>query len=310
MNKLSIIIPCYFNEQNVVPTFTELVENESNFPADLIFEYIFIDDGSKDGTLRELLNIQKQYPEKVLVIKLSGNFGSYNAILAGLSHATGDCNVVISADLQDPVDMMPKMYDYWKKGIKLVIANRTDNKDPFITRTFSSLFNFLIRKLAISNMPKGGFDYVLFDAQLRNHVVAMDEKNSNSLYLLVWLKYDYVCLPYERQKRRQGKSRWTLAKKVKLFVDSFVAFSFIPIRIITFVGFVLGLASISYSLYILYNKVIGNIEVEGWSTMMIVFLIISSFQMISLGVLGEYLWRSLDASRKRPNFVIENIYKL
>lgn len=307
MPKLSIIIPCYYNELNIPVTSKELIENEVNFPKETTFEYVMVDDGSKDNTWDKLLEFKQAYPEKVKLIKLSGNFGSYNAILAGMQHATGDCNIIIAADLQDPISLMPKMLEYWQKGIKLVMGNREDRDDPFLSKIFAKTFQFLIRRYALPNLPKGGFDYVLFDKKLKEEVLAMDEKNSNSLYLLVWLKYEYVTIPYKRMERKLGKSRWTLKKKIKLFVDSFVAFSFAPIRIITVSGFVLGAVAIAYALFILYNRLIGSIEVEGWTAMMLVFLFVSAFQMIAIGILGEYLWRTLDASRKRPNYVIDRI---
>lgn len=307
MPKLSIIIPCYYNELNIPVTSKELIENEVNFPEDTTFEYVMVDDGSKDKTWDSLLEFKQAYPEKVKLIKLSGNFGSYNAILAGMHHATGDCNIIIAADLQDPISLMPKMLAYWQKGIKLVMGNREDRDDPYLSKLFAKTFQFLIRRYALPNLPKGGFDYVLFDKKLKEDVLAMDEKNSNSLYLLVWLKYEYVTIPYKRMERKLGKSRWTLKKKIKLFVDSFVAFSFAPIRIITVSGFVLGGIAIAYGLLILYNRLIGSIEVEGWTAMMLVFLFVSAFQMIAIGILGEYLWRTLDASRNRPNYVVDRV---
>jgi glycosyltransferase involved in cell wall biosynthesis len=307
MSKISIIIPCYFNELNIPQTTQKLIENEINFPENTSFEYVMIDDGSKDNTFILLKKFKELYPDRVKIIKLSGNFGSYNAILAGMENSTGDCNIIISADLQDPISLMPKMFDYWIKGVKLVICNRENREDSFLSKLFATTFQKLIKKFALKNLPEGGFDYVLFDRQLKNQVLQMDEKNSNSLYLLLWLKYDYVSIPYTREKRVLGKSKWTLSKKIKLLIDSFVSFSFLPIRIITVTGFLLGIIAIIYAIFILYNKFNENIKVEGWSTLMLVFLFVSSFQMISIGVLGEYLWRTLDASKKRPNYVVDEI---
>jgi dolichol-phosphate mannosyltransferase len=283
------------------------LENEKNFPEGTEFEYVMVDDGSKDKTFEALQLFKKEYPSKVKIIKLSGNFGSYNAILAGMKYATGDCNVIIAADLQDPVTLMPKMFAHWQNGIKLVMGNREDRDDPLISKLFAKTFQFLMKKYALPNLPKGGFDYVLFDRKLKDEVLEMDEKNSNSLYLLIWLKYEYITIPYKRMERKIGKSRWTMKKKIKLFVDSFVAFSFAPIRIITVSGFILGAVAIIYALFIVYNRLIGNISVEGWTAMMLVFLFVSAFQMIAIGILGEYLWRTLDASRKRPNYVVDKV---
>jgi glycosyltransferase involved in cell wall biosynthesis len=308
MPKLSIIIPCYYNEENIPETRKVLLDNERNFPSNVSFEYVLVDDGSKDGTLKELLKFKEDFSEKVKVIKLSGNFGSYNAILAGMNYATGDCNIILVADLQDPPELIPRMYEYWEKGIKLVIANRQDRKESVFQKILSNTYHLLIRKLAIKGIPKGGYDLVLFDKKLRDDVVKINEKNTNQIYLLSWLKYDYVNIPYTRKKREHGKSRWTLGKKVKLFIDSFVSFSFFPIRLISVAGLILGLISFLYGLFVIYAKITGLVPLQGWTAIMVVLLFVSSFQMIALGIIGEYVWRTMDATRNRPNFIVEETY--
>lgn len=307
MPKLSIIIPCYYNEANIPFTTAELLKNESLFPGDMEFEYIMVDDGSKDQTLAALTVFKNQYPNKVKVIKLSGNFGSYNAILAGMQYATGDCNIVIAADLQDPPELMVKMVEYWKQGIKLVVANREQRNDPFVAKIFSNVYQRMMRKYALPNLPEGGFDFCLFDKQLRDQVLSLEEKNTNSLYLLMWLKYDYIAIPYTRIERKVGTSRWTLKKKLQLFIDSFVSFSYTPLRFITTSGILLGFVSFIYAIYVVVAKLSGNVDVEGWTAMMVVFLLVSSFQMIAIGIIGEYLWRNLESSRKRPPFIVEKV---
>ncbi len=307
MPKLSIIIPCYFNELNIPETSASLLANEAQFPSDVTFEYVMVDDGSKDGTFQALLEFKTKAPDKVKAVKLASNVGSYNAIMAGMSVATGDVNVVITADLQDPVELMPKMYEYWLKGFKLVIANRQTRKESFSKTLFANTFQWMMKKLALSNLPEGGFDYVLFDKMVREKVVEMDEKNTNSLYLMLWLGFEYVNIPYERRERAIGKSRWTVKKKIKLFIDSFVSFSFFPIRAISVSGLILGLVALFYGIFVLVSRISGVITLEGWTAMMVVFLFVSSFQMIAVGILGEYVWRTLDASRKRPNYIIEKI---
>lgn len=307
MPKISVIIPCYYNELNIPITTQELIQNEKLFANEVVFEYVMVDDGSKDNTLAEIQKFKTSYPDKVTIVKLSGNFGSYNAIQAGMKYATGDCNVVIAADLQDPPDLMLKMYEYWCKGVKLVIANRNEREDSFVSKVFAQQYQKLIRKYALPNLPNGGFDYCLFDKQLCKQVVEMNENNTNSLYLLMWLKYEYVSIPYTRRARKVGKSRWTLQKKIKLFIDSFVSFSHTPLRLITITGILLGLCSFAYAIFVVIARLSGLIVLEGWTTMMVVFLIISSFQMMALGIIGEYLWRNLEASRKRPAYIIDEV---
>jgi dolichol-phosphate mannosyltransferase len=307
MPKLSIIIPCYYNEHNIPVTSAALLENEVNFPPEVSFEYVMVDDGSKDGTFKALEAFKNKAPNKVKVVKLASNVGSYNAIMAGMSVATGDVNVMITADLQDPVELMPKMYEHWCRGYKLVIANREEREESFSKRLFANTFQWLMKNLALSNLPDGGFDYVLFDKSIREAIVQMDEKNTNSLYLMVWMGHEYVNIPYKRRERKIGKSRWTLKKKIKLFIDSFVSFSFFPIRAISVTGLILGIVALIYAMVVLISRFSGLIKVEGWTAMMVVFLFVSSFQMIALGILGEYVWRTLDASRNRPNYIIDKV---
>lgn len=305
MAKISIIIPCYYNEGNIPITAKKLLENESLFDKDLEFEYVMVDDGSKDNTFSELLKFKNQYPYKVKLVKLSGNFGSYNAIIAGMEYAEGDCNVVLSCDLQDPPELIVNMYNHWKNGIKLVLANREKRDDGLLSNFISNFYQKMIKKYGIESLPDGGFDFCLFDKAIKNEILKLKEHNTNALYLMVWMKYEYVNIPYHRQKREIGQSKWTFSKKLKLFVDTFVSFSFTPIRLITVMGIFIGLAAIIYAGIIIFERLSGNIETEGWTALMVVLLLVSSFQIIALGVLGEYIWRVLDASRKRPLYIVD-----
>ena len=308
MPKISVIVPCYFNEENIPVTTRALLDNEALFPEDVEFEYVMVDDGSKDGTVAALLKFEAANPGKVKVINLVSNVGSYTAIVAGMEYATGDCNVVITADLQDPPALMRKMYDYWCQGLKLVIANRQERNEGLFKTIFANSFHWLMKRFALEKLPDGGFDYLLFDRMVREEVLKMKEKNTNSLFLMIWMGFDFVSIPYTREERKIGKSRWTLKKKLKLFVDSFVSFSFFPIRAITSLGFLLGFSAFIYGTFVILARISGLISAEGWSSLMLVLLFVSSFQMISMGILGEYLWRTLDASRNRPNYLVDKVF--
>lgn len=149
MSKISIIIPCYFNEDNLPVTMKALLDNETAFPEGTVVEYVFVDDGSKDNTWKELQKIRIENPGRVTLVKLAGNVGSYNAVVAGMKYATGDCNVFISADLQDPPGLIPQMFTYWQKGIKFVVANRTDREESFSQKLFSNTYHRLIKRYAL-----------------------------------------------------------------------------------------------------------------------------------------------------------------
>ena len=305
MPKITVITPCYFNELNIPDYANRMIENEKIFPTDVTFEYLLIDDGSKDGTWNEMVKFQILFPEKVKIIKLVRNFGSTNAVFSSLPYSTGDCNVVISADLQDPPELILKMYENWQKGFKLVLANRTNREEPFLQKFVSNTTHKLVQKFGLKNLPDGGFDMNLFDVEIKDILIKMDEKNTFFPFLLMWLGYEFVSIPYVRRKRELGTSTYTLSKKIKAFVDSFVAFSFFPIRLISVSGLILGILAFIYGLIVILGKVFGFVDSTGWSSMMVVILFVSSFQMIALGIIGEYVWRGLEASRNRPSYLIE-----
>ena len=307
MPKLSVIVPCYFNEDNIPVTIRELVANEINFSPEVVFEYVFVNDGSGDDTLGALQRAQAAYPGKIRIVDLTANVGSYNAIVAGMAHATGDCLAIITADLQDPPELLVQMYDYWQKGFKLIIGNRQDREETGLSRWFAQTFHWLMKRLALKNIPSGGFDFVFFDRHVSEEVVALKERNSNVFYLMVWLGFPYVNIPYVRRKRTIGTSRWTLSKKVKLLIDSLLAFSYFPIRAISVAGLSLGVIALVYGLYIIALKFVNPNEPAGWTTLMVVLLFVSAFQMIALGVIGEYVWRGLDAARQRPLYVVKEV---
>ena len=225
-----------------------------------------------------------------------------------MAQATGDCLAVITADMQDPPELMVQMYDYWQKGFRLVIGNRQDREEKGLSQWLAKTFHWLMKHLALRNIPDGGFDFVFFDRQVADEVLKLHERNSNVFYLMVWLGFTYINIPYVRRKREIGKSRWTLSKKVKLLIDSLLAFSFVPIRAISLVGLGLGFTAFAYGLYIIGLRLFGNGEPEGWSALMVVLLFVSAFQMIALGVIGEYVWRGLDAARQRPLYVVKDVY--
>lgn len=301
---ISVIIPCFRNEANIPVTGSRLIENEKLLEGRAQFEYILIDDGSPDQTWEALKTFQAQFPEKVKIIRFTRNFGSTNATYAGMEIAKGDCTIILSADLQDPIELFPKMFDYWQKGLPLVVANRSNREEPWLQKFISGISHSLIRKFALSRLPHGGFDFVLFDRKVREHIVQIQDKNSFLPYLLIWLGYDFVSIPYIRKKREIGKSSYTLGKKIKSLVDSFVAFSFFPVRLISILGLTLGAIALLYALVVLVGKYLGWIPIDGWTSMMVILLLVSSFQMIGIGILGEYIWRTLDASRSRPNYII------
>ncbi|NTU73984.1 glycosyltransferase family 2 protein [Candidatus Roizmanbacteria bacterium] len=303
--KLSIVVPVYYNEKNIPVTFKRLHALATSI-KNMDIEYVFVDDGSGDNSYQELLKLRKHF-RSVKVVKLSRNFGSFNAILAGLHYATGDCIGIISADLQDPPELFIEMVDQWRQGKKTVMAVRKNRQDPFVSKLLSNTFYWLIRKFAIPAMPAGGFDFVLIDRLVKDTLIRMNEKNTSLMGLISWLGFESGIVYYTRTKREIGTSRWNLSKKFKYFVDTFTAFSYFPIRAISTLGFIIAVAGFIYAAFVLFNKAVFGISVQGWTSMIIVVLVISGVQLTSLGIIGEYLWRNIDETRKRPNFIVDTV---
>ncbi len=304
--KLSILVPIYFNESNIPYTVPRLQALSELMPG-FDLEFVFVDDGSKDDSLKLLLEARER-DTRIKVVKLSRNFGSMSAIQAGLSYVTGDCIGIIAADLQDPPEMFVEMADLWQKGNKVVLAVRADREESFGQKLFSGAYYFLMRRFALSGYPSGGFDFLLIDKQIASELRQINEKNTNVMSLVFWLGHARAIVPYVRQSRKHGKSRWTLAKKIKLFVDSFVNFSYAPIRFMSLMGFLTAGISFAYGVFVISSLFIGNIPVRGYTTLVALITFLLGLVMIMLGVIGEYVWRVLDETRNRPGHIVDDVY--
>jgi glycosyltransferase involved in cell wall biosynthesis len=308
MKTLSIVVPVYYNDANLPETVPQLLDLGGKLLGYKL-ELVFVDDGSGDDSLAMLFNQQMKNPETIKVVKLTRNFGSMAAIQAGFTVATGDCVGMISADLQDPPELFLEMVAHWEKGSsKAIFAIRQDREEKPVQKFLSNGYYSLIRRFALSGYPNGGYDFFLIDRQVVNDLNRIQEKNTNLMTLIYWLGYKPVMIPYVRRQRLKGKSRWTFAKKIKLFIDTFVAFSFFPIRTLSVLGLLVALGSFMYGAFVLFYWWFFGIEVKGYVPIIVVLSFNSGLQMAMLGVLGEYLWRTLDEVRRRPPFVIEAIY--
>jgi dolichol-phosphate mannosyltransferase len=307
MKLFSIVVPVFYNELNIPDTIPELIKLRDHLP-EYDFELVFVDDGSADRSLQLLMEYQGKYPETITVVKLTRNFGSMAAVQAGFSVARGDCVGMIAADLQDPPELFLEMLHYWEQGTKAIFAVRQGRQEPFLTRLFSNAYYWLLRRLALPGYPDGGFDFMLVDRQVIAEINRIREKNTNVMTLVYWLGFKPIMIPYLRRSRRKGRSRWTFSKKIKLFVDTFVGFSYFPIRLLSALGLVLAMGSFLYGLVIFLYWLFRSVPVQGYVPLMLVMTFASGLQMSMLGVLGEYLWRTLDESRRRPSFVIDEVY--
>lgn len=303
---LSIIIPVYKSELNLPHTYSKLTTELAKY-VDFNYELIFVNDGSPDNSLKYLKELQQQ-DSKVVVINFTRNFGQVPAILAGLAYAKGDCALNISADLQDPPEMIYELFKAWNNGEhKLVIGERLAREDAWARKFASSFFYKMMQKFALPNLH-GAYDFFLVDRVMIDLLAKNYERNPFIQGLLLWPGYVPKLVPYTRQKREIGKSSWSLSKLVKYFIDGFVAYSFFPIRMISVVGLGCFLFSIVLIIALIFQKVFWGTNMTGWSSIMIAILMIGGIQMGMLGIIGEYLWRNFDETRKRPLFIVDSVY--
>jgi polyisoprenyl-phosphate glycosyltransferase len=304
MKRLAIIVPCFQNEGSIIPLCAELLSLRDRLRESAVVSFVFVNDGSTDLTLERLLEFRERHPQGVKVIDLTRNFGSYNAFLAGMEHVEADCHVHLHADLQDPPQLIDEMFRYWTEGERLVIAYRDSREDG---SPFSSLYHFLVRKLAIRNVPSGGYDLILFDERIRREVVSILEKNTNIVYLISWLGYPYKAIPYKRKKREFGISQWRFAKKMRLFFDMFFSFTDLPHLAVkavatSFLLLAIGIGAIA--------AVIHANEPLSFSAWMLVVIIVMLAQLaVVAAIICEYLVRIHEIARKRPNTVESHVYE-
>lgn len=305
--KLSIIIPVYYNEDTLEALYRDLMDKVI-MKSEYDYEIVMVNDGSKDRSY----SIMKEISDRdthVKVISLSRNFGSHAAILCGLANCTGDCAAIKAADLQEPSELIVKMVESWKEGNKVVLAVREGRQEEMGQKIFAGLYYRLIRKTAFPQMPKDGFDVYLLDRKVIDVLMALDERNSALTGQILWTGFRTAQVPYIRLRREQGISRWTLKKKMRLVSDTLFSFSTVPITVVVAIGSISFLIACCWSVFVLIAKLKGNILVSGWTTLFILNLFSFGIIMVTLGILGGYLWRVFDASRRRPVYIIEEEYR-
>ena len=308
LQKVSVVVPVYFNAETL-PTLIERLRVVAEQTPRCQLEMVFVDDGSRDTSFA-VLQDEAARDARVRAIRLSRNFGSNVAILAGLAHADGDAVVVISADLQDPPEMIPEMVAAWRDGVDVVLAARQSREDPWLSRTLANAFNTLFRRLAFRDFPPGGFDFMLISRRVSRLLVQMEEKNSYIFGQVMWVGFERAVLYYTRAQRAGGRSRWTVMRKVKYFIDAFSAFSYLPIRVASVLGFLLAITGLGYAVVILALILLGTVLDMGHAAIVVTILIGSGAQLVILGMIGEYLWRVLEESRRRPLYIVDTTVNL
>jgi dolichol-phosphate mannosyltransferase len=273
-------------------------------------EIVFVDDGSGDGSLAELRQIQKEFPAEVTIIKLTRNFGQGGALMAGYNHTRGRCIVTMSADGQEPPELVNDMLRaFFDESYEVVICARAGRDESRYRIITSHIYFYMMRKLAFREMPKGGFDFWLFSRRALEALIRNADPHLSFQGQVLWMGFKTKFISYHRRARLAGVSRMTFARKLTGFLDGVIAYSFAPIRIMSLAGCAFSLLGFAYAGLILFSSLLFGNPVKGWAPLMIVVLVMGGFQMIMLGLIGEYLWRTLTQVRRRDMYLIDAIYE-
>jgi dolichol-phosphate mannosyltransferase len=300
--KISFVIPVYRNESSLDATHACVLEVLRSHLPRYGYEMVFVDDGSDDRSLERLEAIVRRDPN-ARALSFSRNFGQVPAIAAGLREVTGDVAVILSADLQDPPELLTSMIADWERGYHVVICHREKRHDGLLPRLGSRLFYGLIH-LINAQMPVGGFDYLLLSRTAVGELNKIDERNRFLQGDVLWLGLPTRFLPYERRPRQTGRSQWTSTKKIKYFLDGLLSTSYWPIRAMMLLGLLTGLLGMLYAVVIVYARLVHLTPFQGWAPLMIVTLVLGGMNMLMLGIIGEYIWRTYDEARGRASFVV------
>jgi glycosyltransferase involved in cell wall biosynthesis len=303
--KLSVVIPAYNEELNIGETIRELKENLCGIGYIDSYDINVVDDHSSDETFKVIQSLNE---ENINCTRLSRRSGSHAAIRAGLAYSDADAVLCISADGQDDSSCVNKMIEKLQQGAKIVWALRKNRQnEPWYIRMPAQLFYRLLFWLGDSqtgDIELSRADFFLLDRDIVNAVNSCSERNTSLFGLIVWLGFKQDSVEYERGERRLGKSKWNFRSRFHLLKDWIVAFSGIPLKFMSVLGIFTAIMGFIYGIYIVINTIFGT-PTPGWSSIMVAIFVLGGIQMFMLGIIGEYLWRDLDESRRRPLYFVE-----
>jgi dolichol-phosphate mannosyltransferase len=300
---LSIVVPCFNEEAVLEETHRRLVPLLDRLD-DLDYEIIYVDDGSRDRTPEILERLQARDPH-VRVLRFSRNFGHQVAVSAGLEHAAGDATVVIDADLQDPPEVIPEMVRLWRDGYHVAYGQRTDRPgETAFKRWTASAFYRIINRLTDTEIPVDTGDFRLMDRKVVDALKAMPERDRFVRGMVSWAGFRQVPVPYARAPRFAGETKYPVRKMLRFALDGIASFSVAPLTVATWVGFAASGLALLGILYALSLRLFTRIWVPGWTAIFIAILFIGGVQLISLGIIGEYIGRIYGEAKRRPLYVV------
>ena len=305
--RVSLVTP-FFNEEEGVPLYFErLAEVLRPLSDQLEFEFVCVNDGSRDGTLVALQSVRLPFG-RMRLVDLSRNFGKEAALSAGIDHASGDAVIPIDADLQDPPELIPAMIDRWQKGAPVVLAARTDRAaDGFLKRLTAGAFYSIHNRLATIDIPPNVGDFRLMDRQVVEVVRRMPERQRFMKGILSWAGFPSDVIQYTRPPRVAGTTKWSYAKLMGLAIEGITSFSTAPLRLATFLGALFALVSMGYAAYLAIRVLIHGVEMPGYASIFMAVVFMGGIQLLSLGVLGEYVGRIYMETKQRPVYVIRKV---
>tara|TARA_B100000900_G_scaffold402112_1_gene407609 strand:- start:2342 stop:3286 length:945 start_codon:yes stop_codon:yes gene_type:complete len=307
---LSIIFPVYQNGENLSYLYKEIIKFKKEL-TDIDLELIFIDDGSSDNSFEEMKKIRDKSGENTILVQFTRNFGQASALNCGWKIANGDYIGNISSDQQDPLIIFNRMLEHINSDTSIVIAAREKRNDGLISDFLSKIFFSFINKHIFNEYPPMGSDLMLFTKEVRDYLILKDERGNNEVALLLRSGFKYEIIFYERTKRKRGKNQTTFFRKITALIDIVFSNSYIPIRIVSILGFFLGFFGILYGIHVIYQKV-SDLESTvnlGWASTISIISIFSGFILISLGIIGEYFWRIMENIKKPERYTINKFIK-
>ena len=308
MGKLiSIIVPCY-NEQETVERFYEEIIKVTNEINGYEFEFVYVNDGSKDQTV-PLIKALREKDERVCLIDFSRNFGKEAAMLAGMEYARGEAVVIMDVDLQDPPELLPKMVKLYEDGYENIYTRRRNRDgEPPIRSFFANMFYKVINRMSDVEIIDGARDYRLLNRRAVDDLISLKESNRFSKGLFQWVGYQSICLEFDHVERVAGETKWSFMKLVNYAIEGITAFSNAPLRFATYTGVLVAVVAFAYLLYIFFNTAINGNPTAGWSSMVCIMLFLGGVQLIFLGVIGEYIGRIYNEVKGRPNYIVKDYF--
>ena len=302
---LSIVSPAYNEAENLCEFYSRVIDATNNLNLEI--EIIYINDGSQDSTI-DIITKQRQIDSRITIIDLSRNFGKEIALTAGLDYSSGDAAIVIDADLQDPPELIPKLVEKWREGYDVVNAKRIKRKgESLLKKVMSYIYYRLLFYLSDINVPKDTGDFRLLNKNALDALLKLREKHRYMKGLFVWVGFKQKEIEYEREARFKGKTKWGFFSLFNLAFDGLTSFSIMPLRLASTIGFLSALIGFFYGTVIVFKTLFFHEPVAGFTSLVVLVTFFGGIQLLSIGIIGEYIGRIFNETKNRPLYVVKNI---